>query len=151
MIRTIADVIDVSASSGELCRQTRVYHAHVVFLVKSAGHPDLIRYDKCKPARIVERSDRRFGAFNPTKLFDLPNISVIMVEDPVAIEKGCRPAPAFGNFATGPHQIIRDADIDEIAIASDTAQPSRLREARENVTFQRAGRFEAIKERSPPQ
>jgi hypothetical protein len=74
-----------------------------------------------------------------------------MVEDPVAIEKGCRPAPAFGNFATGPHQIIRDADIDEIAIASDTAQPSRLREARENVTFQRAGRFEAIKERSPPQ
>jgi hypothetical protein len=26
-----------------------------------------------------------------------------------------------------------------------------LREARENVTFQRAGRFEAIKERSPPQ
>jgi hypothetical protein len=61
-----------------------------------------------------------FRAFNPAKSFDLANISIVMVQDAVAIQEGRGPAPALGDLAARPRGVIMDADINEITFVSDT-------------------------------
>src|SRR5437870_5684011 len=48
MIRTISNVVKVSARSGELCRKVGVHRAHIIFRVETARDPGLIGDDEHK-------------------------------------------------------------------------------------------------------
>ena len=144
MVWTITDIVNVSPRIGEFCGQVRVHGADIVLSVERTRHSG---NDEHKQARVVERSDRRFGAFDQAKPFDLANISVVIVEDSVAVEKGRRPPPALGDFAVRPREIRREPNINEVAVKSDAEQPPRLCESREDIALERTSRLEDVNER----
>jgi len=80
----------MSTRSGKLTRQVRVNRVHISSRAEPTRHSGLIGHNKHKQIRIIKRLDRRLCALNLAKSFDLANMSVVMIEYTVAIEKGRR-------------------------------------------------------------
>jgi hypothetical protein len=98
----------------------RVHCAHSIFRIEPARYTGLVGHNKHEQSRIVECLDRCFRASNLAKSFDLANISIVMVQDAVAIEEGRGPAPALGDFAKRPREVIMHANINKITVVGDT-------------------------------
>src|SRR6516225_1889707 len=86
--------------------------------IEAACDAGLIGDDEDKQPGVVERLDRGFGAVDPAEPGDRTDIAVIMVEYPVAVEKGCRPTLVARDFKPGPGKVIRHADIDKVSVIS---------------------------------
>ena len=60
----------------------------IAFGIKTPGYSRLVGYHKDKESGIVERFDCRLAAMDPAETLARPDVLIVVIEDPVAIEKG---------------------------------------------------------------
>src|SRR6266568_3489893 len=137
MERAIADIVDVSARSRKLAREVGMQAVNFRLAVMPACDAGLIGHDEDEEAGIVECLDGFPGALDPAKPLDRADITVIMVEHAVAIEKRGGAPPAMRDLAPGPRQILGHADIDEIPIEGNSAQLPGRRKLGKQLSLER--------------
>jgi len=77
----------------QLDRQLRMKREQIVFRVKAFGDTRLVSGDKNKETRVVKQLDRRLGALDPAEAAARADISVIVIEHAVTIQKRRRSPP----------------------------------------------------------
>ncbi len=128
---------------GQFGRDMAVNRANVVLGVEAARDTGLIGNHEHEQAGVVQRLDRRLGAFDPAEASDRANIPVVMVQHAVAVEKGSRPL-TVDDFSPGAGQVVGHADVDKVAVVLGAEQKTRRSEPGENVPFERTIRLELV-------
>src|SRR5438132_6743693 len=86
---------------------------HIGFIVIAAGDPGLVGDDKHIAALIIRSLDCGFGAIDPPEILMPVGVSLINVQDTVAIEKGRRTAEELLPVGSGKEEVLRNSDIDK--------------------------------------
>src|SRR4051812_22318994 len=88
MVRTIPDVVNPCVLRGKLAAHPVVQRAQIVFGEKAAGDAGLIGEEKDEIAGFIEATNRLRRARHPTDSVARAHVTVVVVDDAVAIEEG---------------------------------------------------------------
>lgn len=85
---TVANIVEVRTTFGEFGGDLSMEIQDIAFGIKTPGYSRLVGYHKDKESGIVERFDCRLAAIDPAETLARPDVPIVVIEDPVAIEKG---------------------------------------------------------------
>src|SRR5205823_10511451 len=111
--------------------------ADVGLRVESPRHPRLVGDDEHKKPGIVGQFHRRLRPLDPTETIARADVTVIMVQHPVAVEKDRRTALLPRHFVPRPGQRVGYPDIDKIAIEPYPQEASVCGECRQHMRLER--------------
>ena len=119
--------------------------ANILLGIETARDAGLICDNEHEQPGVVKRLDRRFGALDPTEPGDGADIPVVVIEHPVAVEKGRRLGVAGSGISSpSSYQVGRHADIDEIAVVFGTEQATGPGKLWKDIVLERTARAEVI-------
>ncbi len=95
VMRAISDVVDVSAVRGEFGAHPCMQHAQFLFAEKSVGDAGLIGEQKHEISGVVEAPDRFRRIRHPADAVLRAQITVVVVDDAIAVEERGRFGQAF--------------------------------------------------------
>ena len=137
--RAVTDVVEVRARHRELGGDLRMQSQQIVFRIEPSGDPGLIGNDEHKEARIIQRFDCHLGTVDPAETCACTNMSVIVVEHAVPVEKRGGPLPLTRDFLLCVGKRFGNSDVDEIPVAGRSQQLAAASKKRKYVPFQRTG------------
>lgn len=109
-----------------------------LFGVVAPGDPGLVGDHDHEPAQVVGQLDGLPGPVDPVEVLKAVDIPMIVIEDAVAVQKKRRPA-TLGDLASGPRQILGQADVDAVAVVGASEQLPLPGQAGKHFLLQGAG------------
>jgi hypothetical protein len=70
----------------------RMHRGDIFLAVEAARDAGLVGHDKDQEAGLIEQPDRLARAIDPAEALDRPDVTFVVIEHAVAVEKGGRPA-----------------------------------------------------------
>ena len=124
-----------AASSSCIQSCSAIISLLAVIAVRNAR---LIGHDHHPVAEVVQAPHAFLRTGNPLHLVGSMNISMVEVDDPIPIEKGCGPSPECEQFAPALLQCFWQADIEKITVANTSPEPPFPREDGKDICLDRA-------------
>src|SRR5258708_35900008 len=89
---TVAPIVYVGALPPKFFGHPAVERLYRSFVVESAGYTSLVGNDENVITKIVRKPDRLLGSINPPETISGPDVIIVIVQHPIAIEKYGRSA-----------------------------------------------------------